>query len=53
VAVLVRAIPVEGCLTDVSTHICRPDETVAELFDWADKDMETCVPIRLEITKAT
>ena len=36
VAVLTRAIPVEGYLTDTCVKVLKPETTVADIQQWAD-----------------
>lgn len=52
--VLTRGIPVDGVMSDTVTHICSEGETVADLWKWAEKQVEgSAWIIRLEVTKAT
>jgi urease gamma subunit len=53
VAVLRRAIPVEGCAVDTSTCVIRDGETVRDVMNWAKKVCSgSAVLISVEITKA-
>lgn len=53
VAVLRRAIPVDGCNMDTATRILGSDETVSDVMAWADRVCGgTTVFISLEITEA-
>lgn len=54
VATLLRGIPIDGPMTDVCTHICKPGETVDEVMQWVEQQTKgNAWTIKLEITQAT
>ena len=52
--VLIRGIPVDNPMTDTVTHLCKPGETVEDLWKWAERAASgSAWIVRVEITKAS
>lgn len=52
--VLTRGIPVDGPMTDTVTHVCKPGETIEDIWRWADeKTKGSAWIVKVEITQAT
>jgi hypothetical protein len=50
VAVLRRAIPVDGMLVDTSTKVVSTSTPVGEVIEWAEELCTNCPMVSLELT---